>query len=126
MTKLKSLNCDKTKKKTIKLWQRSKTQIVTKHKNSNSNNFNQNCEEKNAKIQMAEKIILWKNSKLKNSNSNKTLKPKFWLNSKNANCDKTKKSNSDNLTSKEKKFNCLLLRTTWHLTNRRDVLSTVF
>ena len=113
-------------KKRLKLWQSSKTQIVTKHKNSNSNNFNSNCEEKNATIQIVAKLILWKKSKHKNSNSNKTLKPKFGLNSKNANCDKNKKSNSDNLTSREKKFNCILLRTTWHLTNRRDVLCTAF
>ena len=101
VTKLKNLKYDKTKKK-LKLWQSSKIQITTKPKNSNSNKFNQNGEEKNAKIQIVTKLILWQNSQLKNSNCNKTLTIYIWNKLKSKNCDKTKKSNSYHSTSKWK------------------------
>ena len=56
VTKLKNSNCGKTQK--LKFWQNSKIQIVTKLKNTNCNK--------------TQKIKLWQNSK--------TQKPKLWLN----------------------------------------------
>ena len=87
MTNLKNSKCDKT---TIS------TQIVKK---------------KNAKNQIMTKLTLWQMSKLTNLNSNKTSQLKFVINSKTHIVTKLK-SYSYNSTSKEKNFNCILLRTT--------------
>ena len=68
MTKLQNLNYDKSQK--LKFWQKPKSQIATKLKNSN-------CD-KNSNNDKNQKLKLWQNSKtqigikLKNSNCDKT------------------------------------------------------
>ena len=119
MTKLKEKkhsNCDKAQK--LKLWQNLKfeiatnsTEIVKKKKNKNSN-----CD----KTYIMTKLQTHKFKYQQN------LKTQIWNKLKNINCDKTKKSNSYYWISKEKNFNCFLLRTTWHLNNRWDVLCAAF
>ena len=77
VTKLKNSNCDKSQK--LRLWQYSKTQIVTNLTNSKCyKTQNSNC------YKTIKKKKLWQNSKtkiltkLKNSNCNKTKKLKLW------------------------------------------------
>ena len=83
MTKLKILNCDKTKQ--FKLWQNSKAQIGTKLKTQIVTKLrNSNCD----KIQ---KVKLWQNSK--NSNCDKSPKLKLWPNSKTQIVTKVNNSN---------------------------------
>ena len=107
MTKLKNSyydktqnsNCDKPKQK---VWQNSKTKIVTKLKNSNSD--------------QTQKLKLWRffGIKLKKSICDKIQKIKYWQNSKtqiatkknqivtklkNSNCDSSDSSSSDSSIS---------------------------
>ena len=91
-------NCEKTQK--FKLQQNSKTQIVTKLKNSNCEKKlkNSNCDKikikkkinfdktqklklwQNTKTQIVTKLKTWILAKLKNSMCDKTQKLKLWQN----------------------------------------------
>ena len=104
LTKLKNWNHDKTLKH--KLLQNSNTQIVTKIQTQIGTKLKNPNWDKNVKLK------LWQNS-----NFNKNLKSYFWQKSK------TKSMTKLNLWQN---LNGLLVRTTWPLDNRWDVLWAAF
>ena len=113
--KLKNCNCEE------------KTQTVTKLQNSNF--------DKNLQTQIATKLKLWE-KELQTHIVTKLETQKSWIATKhkNSNFDQphkqeivTKVKNQIMTNSNEKRtLNCLLVRTTWHLNNRWDVLWAAF
>ena len=122
VTQLKNSNCDNAQK--LKLWQNLKTQIVT------------------TQIKIVIKLKLWQHSKtqivnisntqvMTTQNSNwdkaqtvKKLKTQIVTNLKKSNREKTQKLKfwqNSNLNLKKKLLKSLLVRTTWHLDNQRDL-----
>ena len=127
MTKSKLLKSSKTQTgRKLTNWNcaNSKNQTVTKLKNFNSETIkHSNCDN-------THKFKLWQNStqivRRKKLKSNQIKKNSNWDN--NSNCEKVKLKlwqpknlNSDKSIS-DKTYNSLLVRTTWHLNNRWDVL----
>ena len=94
-----------TKLKKMKLWQNSKTEIVTKLKKSNCDKTKKN------------QIL----TKLKNSSCDKTQSLKLWQ-TKKIKLWKLKKTNCDKTQFMANFLKSLLVRSTWHLDNRWDVL----
>ena len=132
MVKLQNSNCDKTQTQIVRKCKKkkeknhilgkpnnwhgdnSKTQNVTKLKSSRCDN----CE--NSNFDLTQKLKIWN-----------TLKLQLWQNpnfekTQNLNCDKTHKLRLLQNSNGDKALKTLLIRTTWHLNNRWDILWAAF